>query len=832
MKKHERLFKALTPKNKNATEDKADYILALGTNSTDSEWKEIYDEFIIDYPDSVPVKKKVTVTKKAVVKKKTSGTEKTVKFKVGSPVYVKSQNSVGHIIDMSNDKKDMWYRTDVDGVRYESELESFKISDLNRKDVRIPGGTEDFKKQLKLFKANPKKHIISLYPFKYSWVDEYLSNQKPKAKSQKLKAEQKTDLQKAKTAKAKATDKKTATAKAAKDKADAKTKADKAEADRLYKKALADTKEKEIQNKLLADKKVIEDRLTKIYNDFNSVDPIKKMELTVTKAGIYKVREKKKKKPETPKAQRYGDKMQEEHDGLIVNRAKKVTLPARHELSKTKATTTKNAKLIKISEDIGNSLAVIASDIDDHLMQHQTAEAETISKGFKALVIASISHENLTEKYMHRPDALKSLEELGCVKVERKGRKIIKIEIDPKIADNVKVIRQNMIEISKAIKFAKGGSISGSSDVATFINKTNDLTREQFGRGFSKGDLMKLAYGKTYSNVDSALPLGLLEEKGINPDERWHYVMDYNDNTAFGKLTDLYDKIAERNPTVEIYDKEYKELGKFKIKEAAVKFKGKDVMFSAKEIDFAKGGKIKYDIVEYKVPEWSLSYLINGDASGLTDEDEIKVNKFTDKVVKQYGHALFSPADDDEDFELGFCPTNDIDNLGSNCYKILLLVGTHGEDNKEGLDDLEFGFKKGGKVKKKIKITKKGRKTRKKFAQGGNFASPGVLYDPYYVVDYYARVGEHGEANVFHGDKFKEAVKSAVEFYNREKKSKTLRELSYIGVTGNADEFAIIYLSETYLKRITLEDFSDKKAYDNWMKAAKSWKDKPVTGKY
>jgi hypothetical protein len=83
--------------------------------------------------------------------------------------------------------------------------------------------------------------------------------------------------------------------------------------------------------------------------------------------------------------------------------------------------------------------------------------------------------------------------------------------------------------------------------------------------------------------------------------------------------------------------------------------------------------KPKYgdDIIEFNIPEWALSALINGDMSGNSDEDIEKINAFVAKTVEQFGNANFMLADD-EDRDLGFCHRNDIDNLGSNCEKLLL----------------------------------------------------------------------------------------------------------------------------------------------------------------
>lgn len=75
--------------------------------------------------------------------------------------------------------------------------------------------------------------------------------------------------------------------------------------------------------------------------------------------------------------------------------------------------------------------------------------------------------------------------------------------------------------------------------------------------------------------------------------------------------------------------------------------------------------------LEFTLPDWSLSALINGDYSGLNDEDIKKIEKFTSSVVENYGNAFFTV---NEVSNLGFLSCNDIDNLGANCTTAYLLI--------------------------------------------------------------------------------------------------------------------------------------------------------------
>ena len=94
------------------------------------------------------------------------------------------------------------------------------------------------------------------------------------------------------------------------------------------------------------------------------------------------------------------------------------------------------------------------------------------------------------------------------------------------------------------------------------------------------------------------------------------------------------------------------------------------------------------DLMEYIVPDWALGALINGDYSGLSEEDEQKLEAFTDKVVARHGNAHFMiHAGGENDGNMGFRHSNDVDNLGSDCYKVLIRPSKEKELNENGEDD-------------------------------------------------------------------------------------------------------------------------------------------------
>jgi hypothetical protein len=59
---------------------------------------------------------------------------------------------------------------------------------------------------------------------------------------------------------------------------------------------------------------------------------------------------------------------------------------------------------------------------------------------------------------------------------------------------------------------------------------------------------MKFVFGENVRNVDSAIPHQLAEEirDPENPSNTSWYVMDYNENRAFGKLVNLKEKFFDK----------------------------------------------------------------------------------------------------------------------------------------------------------------------------------------------------------------------------------------------------------------------------------------------
>ena len=109
--------------------------------------------------------------------------------------------------------------------------------------------------------------------------------------------------------------------------------------------------------------------------------------------------------------------------------------------------------------------------------------------------------------------------------------------------------------------------------------------------------------------------------------------------------------------------------------------------------------------------------------------------------------------------------------------------------------------------------------------------------DDYYQVSYYAQVGEHGalKSHDTFEKAFKEAVRKKTEWKNDIKDdAKPNEAIWYIGVEGNGDDFAVVFINEKYLESTDAKHFKSKAAFDSWMKVAKNVMSTgmPQKGKY
>ena len=78
------------------------------------------------------------------------------------------------------------------------------------------------------------------------------------------------------------------------------------------------------------------------------------------------------------------------------------------------------------------------------------------------------------------------------------------------------------------------------------------------------------------------------------------------------------------------------------------------------------------DLIDYIVPSWSMAGLINGDFSGLSDEEIKKLEAFIESVTNENGNAVFLIDDIEGKDNLGFKHRNDIDDLGGDVYRVYI----------------------------------------------------------------------------------------------------------------------------------------------------------------
>jgi hypothetical protein len=114
---------------------------------------------------------------------------------------------------------------------------------------------------------------------------------------------------------------------------------------------------------------------------------------------------------------------------------------------------------------------------------------------------------------------------------------------------------------------------------------------------------------------------------------------------------------------------------------------------------YEHGGEVDSELLEFTIPNWALTALINDDISGLEEDDLDKLNRFTFETIAEYGNANFMMSDESE-MDLGFKYSNDIDNLGSDCSLLYLRPSKIRDEDEDEDRNVEFGgyMAKGGNV--------------------------------------------------------------------------------------------------------------------------------------
>ena len=82
--------------------------------------------------------------------------------------------------------------------------------------------------------------------------------------------------------------------------------------------------------------------------------------------------------------------------------------------------------------------------------------------------------------------------------------------------------------------------------------------------------------------------------------------------------------------------------------------------------------KQEFQTVEYTVPEWILSYMVNGDATGITDEEQETAEKFFCQVFDEFGAGHWSVDLDQTPNEFSY---NDVDHFIDTTYEAVYVYG-------------------------------------------------------------------------------------------------------------------------------------------------------------
>jgi len=173
-----------------------------------------------------------------------------------------------------------------------------------------------------------------------------------------------------------------------------------------------------------------------------------------------------------------------------------------------------------------------------------------------------------------------------------------------------------------------------------------------------------ILYGYDYSNVDS-------EELKENKNEYFLKV-----------LSEVYGSDLSANDVVVVKSNKLSKLG---VKDYLNETNWVGLIneaYCGSKMDEMIDEEMDDNVYEYEVPDWALPTLINGDSSGISDEDEQKIERFINQVVNEVGNANFYGGSEEDG--LGFRRSNDIDNLGSEVYKVYVRKDTLEESSDVG----------------------------------------------------------------------------------------------------------------------------------------------------
>ena len=178
-------------------------------------------------------------------------------------------------------------------------------------------------------------------------------------------------------------------------------------------------------------------------------------------------------KAESSVIEKYASKMIAEHDKKYRTRAGNVMRPVIVELGKRKNQSgeVKHKTEIDHAKSISNSMQVISSAADRSLMKFDKKASEAVEKGLKAIALASVPSNNLSEYFKNRTATAHSLQELGIFDIDWKGRAgsspIKSIKMTAEASKARTAILKASENMTKAVKFEQGGNFSTLIDDET-----------------------------------------------------------------------------------------------------------------------------------------------------------------------------------------------------------------------------------------------------------------------------------------------------------------------------------------------------------------------------
>lgn len=237
----------------------------------------------------------------------------------------------------------------------------------------------------------------------------------------------------------------------------------------------------------------------------------------------------------------------------------------------------------------------------------------------------------------------------------------------------VKNANVKKVEVRNHFKFADGGKISGTGVVRsiTYYPIFDVESVKQFVEDL-RHDIKAPYVTAHYSTLEGNDNVSVLLTISLDEKQKWENGII--ENSRYAKFH------IKRNGAIDVISASHtipKRFRKVTVKNThqAIEKINKYITDvnspKAAPTTFKRGGEIDEEIVEFFIPDWALSSLINNDDSSLNDAEAAQIDKFVEKTAREYGNANFMLLPEEEG-SLGFCRFNDIDKLAGNCTKLVL----------------------------------------------------------------------------------------------------------------------------------------------------------------